>query len=266
MKIRLKSRSLTTNILHVGDCCSILPTLPAGCAALVFADPPFNIGYNYDLYDDRRNRADYLAWVDHWLIECVRVLSPTGALWLAIGDDFAAEYRLKLDSLGLHRRNWVIWHYTFGVHCQSKFGRDHTHLFYYTRDAKQFTWNADAVRVPSARQLIYNDSRADTRGRVPGDVWTMSRVCGTFKERNRAGHSCQMPESVLARIILATTNPGDLVIDPFAGSGTTLAVAKRLGRAWCGIELSEPYAIGIRERVRMVQVDQQVDQVSKGKV
>jgi site-specific DNA-methyltransferase (adenine-specific) len=83
---------------------------------------------------------------------------------------------------------------------------------------------------------------------VPGDVWSIPRVCGTFRERNDAGHRCQMPEAVLERIILATTNPGDLVVDPFAGSGTTPAVAKRLGRRFIGIELSEEYADTARTR------------------
>jgi DNA modification methylase len=228
------------NELHVGDCLDLLPTVGDGAAALVFADPPFNIGYRYDRYDDRRGRADYLAWADGWLAELYRVLAPHGSLWLAIGDDYAAEYRVKLDALGLYRRNWVVWHYTFGVHCQSKFGRDHTHLFYYTKSERGFTWNADAVRVPSARS-VYGDKRADPRGRVPGDVWTVPRVCGTFKERNKAAHGCQMPEAVLERIILATSNPGDVVLDPFGGAFTTAAVAKRLGRQWWSCELSEEY-------------------------
>jgi DNA modification methylase len=239
------------NELHTGDCLDWLPTLPDGCAHLIATDPPFNIGCRYDRYDDRRGRADYLAWADGWLAELYRVLAPHGSLWLAIGDDYAAEYRVKLDALGLYRRNWVVWHYTFGVHCQSKFGRDHTHLFYYTKSERGFTWNADAVRVPSARS-VYGDKRADPRGRVPGDVWTVPRVCGTFKERNKAAHGCQMPEAVLERIILATSNPGDVVLDPFAGSGTSLAVAKRLGRQWWGSELSPDYAEGVRARLAAV--------------
>ena len=240
------------NEIVTGDCLEWLPTLPAGSADLVFADPPFNIGYDYDRYDDSRTKADYLAWADRWLGEAVRVLSPTGSLWLAIGDDFAAEHKVRLDALGLTRRNWIIWHYTFGVYCQSKFGRDHTHLFYYVRDPKRYTFNPDAVRVPSARQAVYGDKRAGTKGRVPGDVWTVPRVCGTFRERNTAGHGCQMPEAVLERIVRACTNPGDVVVDPFAGSGTTLAVAKKLGRRWCGCELSPDYAAGIETRLNAV--------------
>ena len=82
---------------------------------LVFADPPFNIGYEYDVYHDKRAAADYLAWTEQWLVATNRVLSPTGAFFLAIGDEFVAEHKVRIDALGLSLRNWIIWHYTFGV-------------------------------------------------------------------------------------------------------------------------------------------------------
>lgn len=237
------------NEIITGDCVPVLGAMPAGFADLVFADPPFNIGYEYDQYDDYQTRYDYLAFADQWLAAAVRALAPAGSLFLAIGDDNAAEYKTRLDGLGLTMRSWIVWHYTFGVHCERKFGRDHTHVLYYVRDPDRFTFNADAVRVPSARQAKYADKRANPKGRVPGDVWTFPRVCGTFRERNKFAHGCQIPEALMERVILAASNPGDVVLDPFAGSGTTLAVANRLGRRWLGIELSEKYAAGARERV-----------------
>jgi site-specific DNA-methyltransferase (adenine-specific) len=249
----------------VGDCVDVLAGCPPCQFDLVFADPPFNIGYSYDLYNDNKSRDDYLAWADAWLAAVVRVLSPTGSLFLAIGDEYAAEYKIRLDALGLTLRNWIIWHYTFGVACQRKFNRSHAHILYYVRDPKRFTFNADAVRVPSARQTTYGDRRASPAGKLPddtwvlrpqespdhfdpaGDTWYVPRVCGTFRERT--SHPCQMPEAILERIIRVATNPGDAVLDPFAGSGTTLAVAKKLGRHYVGIELSEAYAEGIRQRL-----------------
>ena len=120
-----------------GDSLKILAGLPAGCADLVFADPPFNIGYEYDVYDDRRAKEDYLAWTDRWLAQVMRVLSPRGAFFLAIGDEFAAEHKVRVDSLGLALRNWIVWHYTFGVNCSKKFNRSHAHIFYYVRDPKR---------------------------------------------------------------------------------------------------------------------------------
>jgi DNA modification methylase len=268
-----KDSSLPIEGLHHGDCIAGLKKLPAGSIDLAFADPPFNIGYDYDVYDDRQDAEQYLEWTRRWGAEIARVLRPDGTFWLAIGDEFAAELKLIFQrELGLFPRSWVVWYYTFGVNCVRKFTRSHAHLFYFVKDPKQFTFNEDSIRVPSARQLIYADKRANPRGRIPDDTWilrpqdvpdgfsveqdtwSLSRVCGTFKER--AGwHGCQMPERLLGRIITACSNPGDLVLDPFAGSGTTLAVAKKLGRRYLGFELSKEYA---------AQVQQRLDQATTG--
>jgi DNA modification methylase len=116
-------------------------------------------------------------------------------------------------------------------------------------DKNNFTYNDWAVRVPSDRQLIYNDRRANPAGKMPDDVWTeYSRVCGTFKER-QLWHPCQMPESLLKRIIAASSNPGDLVLDPFIGSGTTAAAAVQLGRNYAGIDISEKYVTNSKARL-----------------
>ena len=252
-----------------GDCLDVLGKMDAACVDLVFADPPFNIGYEYDIYHDKRGKAEYLAFADKWLSAAKRVLKPTGSMFLAIGDEFAAEHKVRLDDLGLTFRNWIVWHYTFGVSCRKKFNRSHAHIFYYTADPKVFTFRPDEIRGPSARQTTYADRRANPLGKLPDDTWVLRpqdsdahfdpesdtwnvpRVCGTFHERT--GHPCQMPEAVLDRIIRVATNPGDVVLDPFAGSGTTVAVAKKLGRQYLGIELSEQYADGVRQRLQRIE-------------
>jgi site-specific DNA-methyltransferase (adenine-specific) len=245
--------------------------LDAGRVDLVFADPPFNIGYSYDVYHDRKDSERYLDWSREWIGEAHRVLKPDGTFWLAIGDEYAAELKLIAQKeIGFHCRSWVIWYYTFGVNCTKKFSRSHAHLFHFVKDKKRYTFNPPAVRVPSARQLVYADGRADPAGRMPDDTWILRpqdvpdgftadqdtwyfpRVNGTFKER--AGfHGCQMPEQLLGRIIRVSSNPGDVVLDPFAGSGTTLAVAKKLGRPWIGLELSEQYVAKAAERLAMIK-------------
>jgi site-specific DNA-methyltransferase (adenine-specific) len=265
---------MTRNVVIQGDCTGRLAELPAACVDLAFADPPFNIGYEYDHYDDRRHKADYLAWTDQWLAAVARVLKPAASFYVAIGDEYAAEMKVRLDALGLTMRNWIVWHYTFGVNCTKKFNRSHAHIFYYVADPKRFTFNADGVRVPSARQTTYADRRANPVGKLPddtwvlrpqederyfgadGDTWYVPRVCGTFKERG--GHPCQMPLALLERIVRVSSNPGDLVLDPFAGSGTTLAAAKKLGRHYVGIELSENYADLIRQRLERVVPNEEV--------
>src|SRR5262245_51818315 len=271
------ARVLLPDHVYTGDCLGLLPRLPAGAVDLAFADPPFNIGYDYDVYQDRHHPEHYLDWSRRWGAEVVRALKPDGTFWLAIGDEYGAELKLIFQKeLGLTCRNWVIWYYTFGVHCQRKFSRSHAHLFYFVKDSERFTFNADTIRVPSARQLVYADARADRRGRVPDDTWILRpqdlpdgfgaeedtwyfpRVCGTFKER--AGwHGCQMPEQLLGRIIRACSNPGETVLDPFAGSGTTLVVAKKLGRRWLGCELSAGYAARAEARLAAVTPGQPLE-------
>ena len=253
--------------LHQGDCLAGMRGMEDGSVDLAFADPPFNIGYDYDVYDDRRGGDEYLDWCREWTREVVRVPKPAGTFWLAIGDEFAAELKVMLTrEHGMTCRNWVVWYYTFGVNCKYKFSRSHAHLFYFVKAAEHYTFNDGAIRVPSARQLVYGDARANPKGRLPDDTWILRpqdlaqgfgadedtwyfpRVCGTFKER--AGwHGCQMPEQLLGRIIRSTSNEGDVVLDPFGGSGTTLTVAKKLKRQFLGFELSEEYADRINKRL-----------------
>ncbi|MBN1973625.1 MAG: site-specific DNA-methyltransferase [Sedimentisphaerales bacterium] len=224
-----------------GDCIEVLGEIGEPFADLIFADPPFNIGYKYDKYDDNQKKENYIAWTKEWMSVCRKVLKPHGSFYIAIGDDYAANVRVIADELGLVMRNWIIWHYTFGQQTNDKFARSHTHIFYFVNDRSNFTFNDYAVRVPSDRQLLYNDKRANPAGKMPDDVWnTYSRVCGTFKERT-GWHPCQMPESLLKRIISASSNPGDCVLDPFSGSGTTAAAAYQLSRHYIGIEISEQY-------------------------
>lgn len=234
------------------DCVEWLNRRRKKFADLIFADPPFNIGYKYDIYEDRKKYDDYHAWTEQWMAACCKVLKEAGSFWVAIGDDYAAEVRIIGRKLGLHLRNWIIWHYTFGQNTKRKFARSHTHLFYFVNDPGDFTFNDEAVRTFSDRQREYKDKRAHDKGKLPDDVWAeFPRVCGTFDERER-WHPCQMPETLLARIIRACSNRGDTILDPLAGSGTTLAVAKKLSRHYVGIEISQDYVKNIEARLKSV--------------
>ena len=266
--------ALETNQLHQGDCIELLKKMDSGSVDLCFADPPFNIGYDYDVYDDKRGDEDYLDWCREWIRGVHQVLKPDGTFWLAIGDEYAAELKVcATREVGFVCRSWVIWYYTFGVNCKYGFSRSHTHLFHFVKDPKKFTFNAadPEIRIPSARQLVYGDRRANPKGRLPdntwilrpqdlpdgfgndGDTWYFPRVAGTFKER-QGFHGCQMPEQLLGRIIRSSSNEGDCVLDPFSGSGTTLVVAKKLRRDFIGTELSEEYATKIQERLEQTQI------------
>ena len=241
------------NKIICGDCVEVLGKVRKPFADLIFADPPFNIGYKYDKYNDKQKRENYIAWTRKWMTVCKKVLKPNGSFYIAIGDEYAANVKVIADELGLFMRNWVIWHYTFGQQMKKKFARSHTHILYFVKNEKKFTFNDYAVRVPSERQLIYNDKRANPVGKMPDDVWgEFSRVCGTFKER--AGwHPCQMPENLMKRIIAVSSTPGDCVLDPFSGSGTTIAAAKQLGRNYVGIEVSEEYVENANKRLEQLK-------------
>ena len=266
------------NKLYQGDCVKLLRKVQPGSIDLAFADPPFNIGYEYDVYDDRKKADDYLEWCQDWIQGVYDCLKQDGTFWLAIGDEFAAELKIAAQKTGFSCRSWVIWYYTFGVNCRKGFSRSHTHLFHFVKDPTHFTFNADnpRVRVPSARQLVYADARANPKGRLPDntwifrpqdaprsfapdhDTWYFARVAGTFKER-QGFHGCQMPERLLGRIIRTCSHPQETVLDPFGGSGTTLAVAKKLARQWIGFELSKEYVNYINQRLDGIEVGDELN-------
>lgn len=261
--------------IHKMDCIAGMKKLPAGSVDLAFADPPFNIGYDYDVYDDSKDAHSYVNWCVEWIGEVHRALKPTGTFWLAIGDEYAAELKLACQDLDFTCRSWVIWYYTFGVNCKLKFSRSHAHLFHFVKDAKNFTFNREDILVPSARQLVYADKRA-AAGRLPDDtwilrpqdlteglnpdedVWYFPRVAGTFKERE-GFHGCQMPEQLLGRIIKACSNPGEVVLDPFSGSATSVAVAKKLGRQFVSFDISDDYVARGLKRLESIEPGDPLD-------
>lgn len=243
-----KSFPLPLDKIIIGDCLSVLARLPAGCVDLIVADPPYNIGYKYDRYDDSQKHEDYCAWTEQWMLMCKRVLSASGSMYVAIGDDYAAELRIIGRQIGLTLRNWIVWYYTFGQNTKKKFARSHVHIFYFVADSGKFTFNDDSVRVLSDRQKQYADKRANPAGKLPDDTWVVfPRVCGTFAERAEGPN--QLPEALVARIIRASSNPGDLVLDPFCGAGTSAAVAAQLGRHYISVDISPEYVRKARSRI-----------------
>ena len=251
----MEGAGVKADTIYSGDACKLLDEWAADSVDLVFADPPFNIGYVYDKYHDDVPNEEYVEWSRRWMGCCQRVLKPTGSFYIAIGDEFVADIRVIGRELGLHLRNWIIWRYAFGQNTKAKFCRAHTHILYFTMNAQDFTFNDKLLRFPSARHTEYQDLRANPAGRLPDDVWDdFPRVCGTFKER--AGfHGCQMPEALLMRIVMASSNPGEIVLDPFVGSGTTAVAAAKLGRKYVGIDISKDYAQHTRKRLKNALVE-----------
>lgn len=234
----------------IGDCLTVLPTLASESIDLIVADPPYNIGFDYGYGPKADRRKDYDIWCERWIGWCYRALRPGGSFWIISGQEHGADIDLSMQRSGLIVRNRITWHETFGVYCHNKFGRT-SRPIYYAVKGKGFTFNREAVTVPSARQEKYGDRRAAPGGKIMGDVWTISRVCGTFKERVD-GVPTQLPEELVRRIVGVSSNPGDTVLDPFAGSGTIPAVAADMGRKAVGIELNPEYAAIAETRLAAV--------------
>lgn len=237
--------------IWVGDCRRILPGLPevrAQAVDLVFADPPFNWNRAYDQWNDALPREDYLQFTRDWLTICAGALKPTGTMWVNIPDDTAADIVVFVrDQLRMPMANWCIWHYRFGQNRTGGFINSKVHALCFVKSPERRTWNPLPVLEPSDRATTYFDPRTQNKRdgmppgmRVPMDVWYgqyWGRVQGNNKER-RSYHDNQLPEAYLERVVLSTSNPGDLVLDPFTGSGTTAVMAVHYGRRFIGTEFS----------------------------
>jgi site-specific DNA-methyltransferase (adenine-specific) len=238
-----------TAIITTGDCIEHMAALPPGTVNLVIADPPYNIGVDYGggSRADRLPAAAYREWTRRWIEAAARTLADDGAMWVICGQEYADYHQAAMRDAGLHWRNTVIWRETFGVNCTRKFNRTARPMFYFTKHRTRFTFNVESLTTRSRRQEL-GDRRANPAGKVLDDVWTISRVCGTFYERVD-GMPTQLPLALVRRVVRGLTRPGDLVLDPFTGSGTTGVACVEHGRRFQGIELREEYAAKARARI-----------------
>ena len=239
-------------IVH-GDALDVLPTLPDLSMDLIFADPPYNIGKKYVGFTDKWPSDEaYLEWCEQWLGLCIRKLKPQGSMYVMASTQSIPMIDLYLRER-MHILSRIVWRYdSSGVQARKYFGSLYEPILHCANDPKRYTFNADQIMVEAKtgarRKLIdyrkvvptvYNSKK------VPGNVWYFPRVRYRMEEYEE--HPSQKPEALLERIILASSNEGDTVLDPFAGTFTTCAVAKRLGRKTIGIEQEEDYVkIGLR--------------------
>jgi DNA modification methylase len=214
-----------------------------GPARLIFTDPPYNIGIDYGDGEkaDLLTPQAYMKWVRQWFSLAWDCLTDDGSLWVMIGDEYAAEYCTELKATGFTVRSWIKWYETFGVNCSNKFNRTSRHIFYAVKDPASFVFNPEAVTRPSDRQTKYGDSRASAGGKLWDDVWQIPRLTGTCAERI-PDFPTQLPLSLVEPIVICASMPGDLVVDPFNGSGTTGVASIRNGRKYIGVEKSEKFA------------------------
>jgi len=251
---------LKTDIIHLGDCIEILRGLPDKSVDMVFADPPYNLQLGGDLLrpdnskvdavDDDWDKFDSFAAYDgfcrDWLKECRRVLKDEGSIWV-IGS-YHNIFRLgsAIQDLGFWVLNDIIWRKSNPMpnFKGTRFTNAHETLIWAakSRDQKRYTFNYDAMKA-------FNE---DTQMRSD---WTLALCTGEERikgEDGKKAHPTQKPESLLYRVIMAATKPGDVILDPFFGTGTTGAAAKRLGRKFIGIERDETYAKVAETRIKSV--------------
>jgi site-specific DNA-methyltransferase (adenine-specific) len=229
-----------------GDCLEGLESIEEGSVRLIFADPPYNIGIEYgDHYDDSRPADQYEAWCGEWLAAAFRALTDDGSLWLLVNHEWARNLCSHAEDIGFHLRQWLTWYESFGVNTTRMFNRCSRPLLWLTKDSSRFVFNPDAVSRESDRQAKYGDSRANPDGKLWDDVWGINppipRLVGTAEER-MPGFPTQLPLALLRPIVGCASHEGDLVIDPFSGSGTTGAACIELDRRFIGFELSEEFA------------------------
>ncbi len=243
-------RNSASTMAILGDSTGILEAMKPECIDLVFADPPYNIGKEFER--KKVARDEYVAWCKAWIDQCMRVLKPSGTMYLMAATQFMPYLDAHVDGKWVVKSR-IVWHYdSSGVQARRHFGSMYEPILMIVKDEESYKFNAEAVMVEArsgaVRKLIdYRKTPPQPykERKVMGNVWEIPRV--RFKMPEYEGHGTQKPERLLEIPILASTDQGDTVLDPFAGSFTTCAVAQRLGRRSIGIEISEDYfKMGLR--------------------
>lgn len=219
-----------------GDAVTEMSKLPSKSFRLVVTDPPYNLSKDYGVSKDNLGFDEYLNFSRAWLSEAVRLLTDDGSIYVFMGTRYIAYVYMILErELKLSFNSWITWFYTQGIGKTRGFSPRHDDILFFTKHPNKFVFNLDSVRVP---QKFYR-SVNNMRGANPGNVWEFSHT--HYCNKNRQDHPTQKPEALFERIILASSNVGDNVLDPFVGSGTTLRVCQQLNRNCLGIEINPAY-------------------------
>lgn len=254
--VQLTEENMNNNnsMAILGDCLSVLKKMKDRSVQLIFADAPYNIGKDFGNNSDKWESVHaYIEWCKTWIDECMRVLSDNGTMYFMT----ATQHMPYLDVFASEKYNVlcrIIWSYdSSGVQSKKMYGSLYEPILMISKTNKAaYTFNHEDILVEAKtgakRKLIdyrKNPPQPYSSEKVPGNVWDFSRV--RFKMDEYENHPTQKPEALLERIVKASSNPGDVVLDPFSGSFTTSAVAVRLGRVGIGIDMNEEYyEMGLR--------------------
>ncbi|MFA5125328.1 MAG: site-specific DNA-methyltransferase [Patescibacteria group bacterium] len=252
------------NTIYKGDCRTILnKEIPEESVDLIFADPPYNLsgnglkwmgnktGGDWFMVNekwDQMSESEYLKFTKEWLEACKRVLKPTGSIYISCTYHNIGELVMTLKALGFTPRNIITWHKNNAMPSMTR--RTFTHsceyVLFFSKGKKWIFNYADIKKINP-------DKAKDGSEKQMRDLWIMPVVQGKERVRDktgRAAHPTQKPENLLERVILASSNKSDVVLDPFLGSGTTAVIAKKLGRKWIGIETENKYIKIAEKRIK----------------
>ena len=248
-----------SSTIYHGDCLNVLRAIADNSIDLIFVDPPYNIGKQFGTFKDSwKNENDYHKWCYEWLELCIAKMKDSGSLYIMASTQTMPYFDIWLrDKMTILSR--IIWHYdSSGVQAKKYYGSLYEPILFAVKNPKLYTFNASDIVVEAktgaTRKLIDYRKKVPTQyktTKIPGNTWYFPRVRYRMPEYEE--HPSQKPEALLERIIKASSNVGDLVLDPFSGTFTTCAVANRLGRKTIGIELEEEYIkIGLR-RLKIIE-------------
>lgn len=252
--------------IWLGDSIEWLRSLDAGSVDLVFADPPYNI--KKAEWDTFESQQEYVSWSVRWIEQAARVLKPEGTLYVCGFSEILADLRLPASRFFKGCR-WIVWHYKNKANLGDDWGRSHESILHF-RKSHDFTFNVDDVRIPYGEHTLKYPAhpQAETsqygkaankdriwhphpRGAKPKDVLEIPTTCNGMHEKTP--HPTQKPEELLRKIVMASSSPGDVVVDPFLGSGTTAVVAEQLKRQWKGCDLSAEFCRYAADRIELVE-------------
>nr|HID15065.1 site-specific DNA-methyltransferase [Anaerolineae bacterium] len=239
------------DVVHHGDAVEILKQYPDNSIDLVFADPPYNLDKAYHVYDDERADEEYVKWCNGWLQEYVRILKPTGSLYVLNLPRWTMYHAVFLNRR-LYFQNWIVWDALSEP--RGKLMPAHYGLLFYTKHPTDFTFNYDEVGQLDARyyclrrSCIRRRKAAGVDDKMPlTDIWwDIHRI---KHPRDRDSHPCQLPDALMERIIRLSTNEGDVVLDALCGTGTTPVAAVKLGRRYVAIDIDRKYVRMTREKI-----------------
>jgi site-specific DNA-methyltransferase (adenine-specific) len=229
-------------LIH-GDAIEEMKKIKTNSVDLVIADPPYNLGKDYGNNHDLKGFDEYIQFSIDWLTEAKRILKNDGTIYVFMGVRFISYlFDILYRKLEFFFNSWICWNYTQGLGKTRGLSPRHDDILMFTK-GKDYLFNLDSIKIP---QKYYRE-RNNMRGANPGDVWEFSHV--HYCNENRQGHPTQKPEGLIERMVLASSNEGDNVLDPFSGSGTTARVCQQLKRNCTGIELNDDYIKSSHDRL-----------------